>query len=490
MTVNPEFRRNLWLEFSLQRLVAMPLVLAAVLWIDYLVRSAKGPEYGYLMMRISDDALVIYFALIVLWGSRVAACAVAQEIGDTTWDGQRMSAIGPWAMTWGKLFGSTAFVWYGGVLVLVVIAATSRQEMFVNDDGWIHLEPSLRWITTRIGTVLALGIICHASGLLASLLYIHGGAETRRINVTLFQLVGIAAFFAFFPLYLYGWQPVGDINVPKLHWYGRELVAVDEFIFVSTTIVAAWAVLGVYRMMRAELQMTGWPWLWSLFVLYFAVYLAGFSWFEFEAGVLRPVYASLFVFLCAYAVALCEPKDVAKVRRLIRDVASRQWSSAATTAPLWLVTYGLALGGAVVAVILLMAGDAPGSRGWLHSQLPGVGLSVSDARSGNSSSSASRETSAPRRPRGRGLLGCPLRGSPGVSQGGRSECCSASIPTDARRGTIDRDQPHSASGGGGAGVPRLPLARLSGRPCRAASAKLIAANCGARLRVNGEEERS
>lgn len=362
MTVNPEFRRNLWLEFSLQRLVAMPLVLAAVLWIDYLVRSAKGPEYGYLMMRISDDALVIYFALIVLWGSRVAACAVAQEIGDTTWDGQRMSAIGPWAMTWGKLFGSTAFVWYGGVLVLVVIAATSRQEMFVNDDGWIHLEPSLRWITTRIGTVLALGIICHASGLLASLLYIHGGAETRRINVTLFQLVGIAAFFAFFPLYLYGWQPVGDINVPKLHWYGRELVAVDEFIFVSTTIVAAWAVLGVYRMMRAELQMTGWPWLWSLFVLYFAVYLAGFSWFEFEAGVLRPVYASLFVFLCAYAVALCEPKDVAKVRRLIRDVASRQWSSAATTAPLWLVTYGLALGGAVVAVILLMAGDAPGSR--------------------------------------------------------------------------------------------------------------------------------
>ena len=129
MIGNPEFRRNLWLELTPQRLVVMPLVLAAIFAVVYLgeegvSRWTNDTSYG----GLATAAKYVYLALVLLWGGRQAGSAVTDEIRDRTWDGQRLSALGSWSMSWGKLFGSTVFTWYGGALALAVfaVAATAR----------------------------------------------------------------------------------------------------------------------------------------------------------------------------------------------------------------------------------------------------------------------------------------------------------------------------------------------------------------------------
>src|SRR5258706_424724 len=103
--MNPEFRRNLWLELTPHRLIAMPLLLVLVLALVYYLTDAGKHE------SVATAAAVMAGGLLAVWGARSAGESVIEEVRARTWDAQRMSAIGPWAMTWGKLFGAAAFSW-------------------------------------------------------------------------------------------------------------------------------------------------------------------------------------------------------------------------------------------------------------------------------------------------------------------------------------------------------------------------------------------
>ncbi|HEX5336921.1 MAG TPA: hypothetical protein VFW53_00610, partial [Gallionella sp.] len=117
--INPELKRNLWLSFSAARLIAMPAILALTFLSIYL------SEEQALIDHFMYTAAVSLFVFIVwLWGAGNASASITDEIRNKTWDQQRMSALEPWTMAWGKLFGATAFNWYGGLICLGVIAAT------------------------------------------------------------------------------------------------------------------------------------------------------------------------------------------------------------------------------------------------------------------------------------------------------------------------------------------------------------------------------
>jgi pimeloyl-ACP methyl ester carboxylesterase len=60
--------------------------------------------------------VLLFGVLTILWGTRLAANSILDEMADKTWDWQRLSILSPWTMTWGKLFGATAFAWYGGLV--------------------------------------------------------------------------------------------------------------------------------------------------------------------------------------------------------------------------------------------------------------------------------------------------------------------------------------------------------------------------------------
>ena len=112
--MNPEFRRQLWLQFSATRLIVLPLLVLAC----FAAAGLSQPDDLPQTLALVGAAL---FGLLV-WGmgTLAAGASVIDEITEHTWDQQRMSALQPWAMTWGKLAGATSYGWYGGLICLLV----------------------------------------------------------------------------------------------------------------------------------------------------------------------------------------------------------------------------------------------------------------------------------------------------------------------------------------------------------------------------------
>ena len=90
--MNPELLRNLWLEFSLRRLVLLPVVLILIFAAPFNTDGAAPVWKG----EVSRAAFNIVFGLLaLLWGTRLAGEVMLAEIMGRTWDGQRSSVIGP-----------------------------------------------------------------------------------------------------------------------------------------------------------------------------------------------------------------------------------------------------------------------------------------------------------------------------------------------------------------------------------------------------------
>ena len=362
--MNPEFRRYLWLEFSAQRVVLMPIVIALFAWLTYLV---SGSTDG-----VADTALWSYGALGLIWGTRLASESVISEIGGRTWDGQRMSALGPWAMSWAKLFGSTAYAWYGCALLgALFLAATAA--------GGASLAPALE----RLVLTTACLVIAHAASLLASLHAVRRRAgEAPSRGAGLFSLGLVAAV----PFLL--WGNAARSSAPALQWYGG-FYEMAPFAITSTVVYAAWAVTGLYMLMRLELQRRNLPLAWLAFVVFVVAWCAGFV----ESGAARV--GSLGVprlgdgtarFLAAlvacaglyYVTLLVEPKDPVELRRLVREARAGRWGTAAEVVPRWALTLAVALwlGGSLVVSVAAAGLPVAGILGFV---LGVAGFMVRDA---------------------------------------------------------------------------------------------------------------
>jgi hypothetical protein len=344
MIGNPEFRRNLWLELTPQRAIVMSLVLAGIFVVIYLgeegvARWSRGvTRYGSLAIA----AKAVYLALVLLWGGRQAAAAVTDEIRDRTWDGQRLSALGSWSMAWGKLFGATVFTWYGGLLALAVYAAASSAQA----------PPPV--VVHDVVVLLAQGLLCQATALLASLLYLRHKASSRKPNATLFHLAGLGAVVLL-------WLTADSFSTGVRHWPFTTTVSREGFELVSTVAFAAWAVVGVWRLMRAELQFRTLPWLWLLFLVFLVAYVSFIAGVPERPGFYYAPAAALFA--GTYFLALVEPKDVVGLRRLLRRAGAGHIRGFFEVLPLSLLTYVVSALG-VAALFLFARGDLapPASR--------------------------------------------------------------------------------------------------------------------------------
>ncbi len=104
MILNPELRRNIWLDFTYHRMLITPIVVILITYIFYVMGSLQ-----------TTSSITFYLAciFIFLWGTKRASETVIEEVCNNTWDFQRQSSLLPWTMTWGKLIGSTLYSWYG-----------------------------------------------------------------------------------------------------------------------------------------------------------------------------------------------------------------------------------------------------------------------------------------------------------------------------------------------------------------------------------------
>ena len=247
MDFNPELRRNLWLNFTLHRLIAMPLVIAAIMVLIYAI-----DDYGF--KAVSQWSLSFIGLLTVIWGGRAATDTVLSEIIDKTWDNQRMSVLSPWAMTWGKLLGSTAYTWYGGFICAAVFLATAAHSGIQHPYMMLLL-------------VILSGLFAQVLGLIASLSSVRKGGAVRNEEKTAYMFIGIATVITIMTYAFNG-------RLVSIRWLAYEIDKLD-FIIISVAIFIGWILFGAYRLMREELQMRNTFFGWLAFVLFVSFYSFG-----------------------------------------------------------------------------------------------------------------------------------------------------------------------------------------------------------------------
>jgi len=345
MIGNPEFRRNLWIQFSSTR------VLVASMLTGLLLVCALAVDFALTQRNFTPDITAFvarWLAIVILlfWAGRQAAGAVLREIRGRTWDAQRLSTLHPWSMAWGKLFGVTSLAW---VMALVCAAAFLASAAF---------ERPLKNAAATAFSIIGYGLVCQATGLLASLARLSGRPGERGGGTTLAHAVGLVATG------LLGGFVVWALE-NEARWFGLEIGA-QALRLLTIWFFALWAVVGVYRRMRRELQMRSAPWAWLLFLISFVVYGEGLASGrgQPEAALLLP--AGLLAVML-WTMTLIEAKDPLTLRQSLQCLGRGQWRDAATLVPLWLVTYVVF----AIAIAVSIAIGAGGSVSLRVLRIPG-----------------------------------------------------------------------------------------------------------------------
>jgi hypothetical protein len=345
--VNPEFVRNVWLELTPRRIGFMLAILALV----FFAAETGGREEA----RLFETARWLYYLFAVFWGTHSAALAVVGEIRERTWDLQRLSAIEPGAMTWGKLFGATIYNWFGALICLAVMTMSTLA------DGGV--------LRAFFGCVyfLLIGVIAQAGALLASLIAAERRQSHTRLEVAVYQLVGLAAALVVSMV----WRAVEpaahveDSGPSVFPWWGLAL-GTRGFALVSIAMFTAWTLAACYRAMRIELRMRNGPQVWLAWLAFITVYVAGFD------GLLRNerfidtnvvsqrlgLALSVNAFL-TYAMVLLEPKDRVLYRWLGAELRAGRVGSAVAHLQAWMMSYAACVLLAVLLIAWLAGQEGP-----------------------------------------------------------------------------------------------------------------------------------
>jgi hypothetical protein len=347
--MNPEFERNLWLE-------ATPLRLGLMAGFLLLAFLAAGAIPG--LSDSAGAASVLYYFIVVLWGTRNAALGVVGEIRERTWDAQKLSSLEPSTMMWGKLFGATCYNWFGGLICLPFVL----WPVF-RDHGAIAMAQQAL-------VLLMLGVQAQAVSLLASLNLVRRQNNNWRLDTFLCQVAGIVVAGAYWGV-LQGESRLLGTN----YWWGWTLDARD-FHIVSLCLFTAWALMGCYRAMRVELRFENGPFVWLGWLLFLSVYAAGFeTWLESrslqslasemgfasQATLYRLLIVTATLAACAYGMVLVEVKDPVRPRWLVEKLGQGRFLAAFLRLDAWMLSYAATLAVGLVLVARLFVD--PGMTG-------------------------------------------------------------------------------------------------------------------------------
>ena len=344
--MNPELIRNLWLEATPFKLVQTAGLLLLVFGLCMVApEGIISPDHA---------AMGLYWLFAVLWGTRSAAMSVVGEIRERTWDGQKLSSLGPGEMMWGKLLGATSANWFGALPCLVVIMM----------PVWIGAGPGRALAYGAI--LLALGLFSQAVALLSSLILIRRDTGNWRLDAFLCQIAGIGAGLLYYSL----WSSASAFESNggnAVVWWGHAF-DLNSFHMVSLLLFLAWALVGCWRAMRAELRFANGPFVWLAYLIYLGIYSAGFESSIPQVvllyiGGLSPTAVRLglagFALLSsAYGMTFLEPKDPVRLRWLGEQIRSRRIAKAFLALDTWMLSTIAALVTGLLLALVLASGGA------------------------------------------------------------------------------------------------------------------------------------
>lgn len=352
LSFNPELQRGLWLELTPSRLIATPIVIVLLFAGAY---AEMAPS-----LAVTIDKSVIWL-LLVLWGSRLAAESVGDEVTGRTWDVQRLSAQSPWGLTLGKLCGGTAYAWYGAAicgLALVIMQSP--------DSGQILARSILAGLTAQ-SVAFFIMLVLHRFDL-----------QGRRAHTTLAQIGGIilswkAGAFSSLPItYSGAGQPFAPAMPDSIGWYGLGLDPATLTVALQLLSVG-WVIFGSMRLMRRELGFIDGPLGWLLLSIYTIVLVAGFVPREVLQYAFQPQFSRLLVGfqslpwlapeVLTYIAVLGSPVSRIGLLKLSGAFTARDWRAVWLNLPIWAPSAALAfLAGLMptVRITVWLLGDKSG----------------------------------------------------------------------------------------------------------------------------------
>lgn len=272
MRTNPEILRYYWLDFSLHRTIMMPVILAIIFSISVLIETGYSTA-DVIPHKLQVTSYFLFGLIVFIWGSYRASGAILNDINERTWDYQRLSSLSAWSLSWGTVFGSTFFVWYGAAICLLVLVISASFTM-----------PALS-IVHLVTTMLASGIFCHCVITLLGMQALqtqHRNERRRTIGYRFVALVtgyiiwSIAQSITPLDSLLTGKFLNTNLSEQNVFFYGY-MIQYKIFVLIALFIFTLWALFGVYRSMRNELKMRTTPWGWTVFLLFLILFWGGFT---------------------------------------------------------------------------------------------------------------------------------------------------------------------------------------------------------------------
>ena len=324
MKRNAEFVRQLWLHCTPRQIgwtLALSGLLVAIPW-AFSQSNHRAIEW------VAVPGLWI---ASVLYGSLLATSSLGQELRDNTWDWQRLSALSPWQMAWGKWLGSTLNAW---LYVLCFAVAAWASGLFAG-------APFQALNLKTVGLAVLSGMVLQVWLMNAVLLGWHNKSWSWQRTVLL-------------PLVLLWWLP--GMTTSKLlkllqttdgHilWWGWGLSPAQAHTVIGLGLLAlGW--LALWRQMSQRLDVATLPWAWPLGIVALALLVGGLVPQSVGAAL---SWISCMALLATAYIALYALRDgLPQWRRVQWHASRKQWRGALQALPLWPVSWVLGMAAAIL----------------------------------------------------------------------------------------------------------------------------------------------
>ena len=254
-------------------------------------------------------------------------------------------------MTWGKLFGPTAFTWIAGLCFLALAAMGHLRGGF---EPSVSFGPGVGMGALMLSLILD-GLLAQSATLMFALILLRKSQSKNRIASAVCQAMGLLVYFLISGLD----SRIAGLNalfgttggtLLLVDWYGVTIDAIS-FAVLSKLFFASAAILGCYRLMREELQLTNRPWAWVAFLALLCGYIYGLLLPKCESCAQSPsviLLISAVIFgVGAYAALFADRKAAQELGRFFTALLGRPFAAFAK-APLWLpvLLVAVALGAA------------------------------------------------------------------------------------------------------------------------------------------------
>ncbi len=312
-TLNPEFRRQLWLQFSASRLVVTPIFLAVVMaGIYWMSDDAKS---AYTSIAITASFLFTFISLGM--GASAARASIVDEVNEHTWDQQRMNAMTPWSMTWGKLIGSTSFAWYCGAWCLLVAHPAAVLV------AWADIPV---WHFTAIGILLSLLVQTVVMTIQLQ------SVQAKNKNIKRGSLPIMTVAIVWIAIYVFANSSQSGL---QMQWWGYAFERVN-FILLSLVLFAVTALVMAWRSMAEALLVRQWPWGWPMLALLISTYITGFA--PEQRSMVWCATALVTSVGLTYLALLADTPSFPQWKRIVTRLELGQWKITLQSLPRWTST--------------------------------------------------------------------------------------------------------------------------------------------------------